>query len=224
MIKPIYMLADSQLLFCEEPGARFLEQVRQRIDSPNPKAAYLGASNGDNAEFFSLFQAAMAAIDVSTCRMIPSSLTEEDKNFLANADLVLLAGGDVELGWKVFAQNGVKDLITQMRYGGAVLMGVSAGAVQLGRGTLLESEIMKELALFQFAPFYVAAHEEQNEWWNLRAVVNLAGDGSRGIGIPAGGGLIYDSDGSIEAVRKPAVEFSKRGDAITEYLLIPENG
>jgi hypothetical protein len=103
-----------------------------------------------------------------------------------------------------------------------VLVGVSAGAVQLGMGVLLETSTMQKLSLFQFAPFYVGAHEEESEWWNLRALVNLAGDGARGIGIPAGGGMIYSPDGLLEPIRKTLIEFSKEDDRMSENLLLPQ--
>jgi hypothetical protein len=222
MVKPIYLLADSQLLFWKAGDRPFLARIHEQLDSLHPKAAYLGASNGDNPEFYSLFQAAMARIELSCCRMIPSSPTAEDTDFLAGADLVLLAGGDVERGWRVFEQNGVKELIAQKRYDGAVLVGVSAGAVQLGLGSLLESSTMKKLSLFQFVPFYVGAHDEESEWWNLRALVNVAGDGARGIGIPAGGGLIYSPDGSLEPIRKTLVEFAREAGQMKETVLLPE--
>jgi Peptidase family S51 len=222
VIKPMYLLADSQLLFWKAGDQPFLARIREQLDSPSPTAAYLGASNGDNPEFYGLFQAAMGGIELASCRMIPSTPTAEDAEFLAAADLVLFAGGDVEQGWRAFERNGVKELITRKRYDGAVLMGVSAGAVQFGLGSLLETATMQKLPLFQFAPFYVGAHEEESEWWNLRALVNLAGDGARGIGIPAGGGVIYGADGSLEPVRKTLVEFTREGDELKENLLLPE--
>jgi hypothetical protein len=216
------MLADSQLLFWKEGNRLFLERTREELGSPNPTAAYLGASNGDSPEFYSLFQAAMAGIELTSCRMIPAAPSKEDTDFLTRADLVVFAGGNVEQGWRAFTENGVKDLITQKRYDGAVFVGVSAGAVQLGLGMLLETATMKKLPLFQLAPFYVSVHDEENEWWDLRALVNLAGDGGQGIGIPAGGGAIYSADGSLEPVRRTLVEFSRRGDVMAESLLTPE--
>jgi len=222
VIKPLYLLADSQLLFWKDKGQLFLAKVREQLDSLNSKAAYVGASNGDSPEFYSLFQAAMSGIDVTLCRMIPSNPSPEDRKFLMSADLVLLGGGDVEQGWKVFEKNGIKELIVQRRYEGSVIVGVSAGAVQFGLATLQESATMTKLSLFQFAPFYVGAHDEGNEWWNLRALVNLAGDGARGVGIPAGGGLIYCPDGTMEPIRKEITEFFRRGDLMIENLLLPE--
>lgn len=218
----MYLLADSYILFWRNGNRLFIEKIREQLDAPNPTTAYLGASNGDAPEFYQLFQAAMESIGLQSCRMIPSVPTEEDTKFLAAADLVLLAGGDVERGWNVFQERGMKDLIVQKRYDGAVLIGVSAGAVQLGLGTLLETATMKKLSLFQFAPFYVGAHEEESDWWNLRALVNLAGDGARGIGIPAGGGMVYSPDGTVEPIRKTLTEFERQGEQIRENMLLPE--
>jgi hypothetical protein len=218
----MYLLADSQILFWRDGDRLFIEKIREQLDNPTPTAAYLGASNGDAPEFYELFRAAMEGVGLQSCRMIPSVPSEEDTSFLAAADLVLLAGGDVERGWRVFQERGMKDLIVQKRYDGTVLVGVSAGAVQLGLGSLLETSTMTRLSLFQFAPFYVGAHEEGSEWWNLRALVNLAGDGARGIGIPAGGGMVYGPEGSLEPIRKTLIEFQKQGEQMTENMLLPE--
>src|SRR5690349_4947937 len=105
-VKPILLLADSQLLFWrEESGEPFLARARALLEADGPvrpyKAAYLGASNGDAPEFYQLFVAAMEEIGIRDCRLIPSNPTPEDRSFLHQADLVLLAGGDVERGWDV---------------------------------------------------------------------------------------------------------------------------
>jgi hypothetical protein len=133
----------------------------------------------------------------------------------------LLAGGDVEHGWQVFERNGLKDLILRKRCDGGTLIGISAGAVQLGLGALTDAPQPKKFSLFGFAPFYVGAHEENDEWWNLRALVNLSLVGVRGIGIPMGGGAIYWPDGTLEPVRRPLTEFLKEDDRVVERMLIP---
>ncbi len=139
VIKPLYLLADSQLLFVKNGGDSLAERIRADLDSANPKAAYIGASNGDQPEFYSLFQAAMESMGISNCRLVPSQPSREDISFLENAELIVLSGGDVERGWQVFEQNGLKELVPRKRFDGAVLMGVSAGAVQLGLGCLSNS-------------------------------------------------------------------------------------
>ena len=221
MITPLYLLADSQLLFSRAGDNGFTSRIRANLPSSAPKAAYLGASNHDRAEFYGLFVAAMELMGISNCRMVPSQPAEEDRLFLDEADLVLLAGGDVEHGWQVFERNGLKELLLRKRYDGGILVGISAGAVQLGLGALTDAPQPKRLDLFGFVPFYVGAHEENDEWWHLRALVNLSQSGVRGVGIPLGGGAIYWPDGSLEAIRRPLTELLKEDDRVGEHLLIP---
>jgi cyanophycinase len=221
MIKPLYLLADSQLLFLKSDGGSLAERIREDLDTGNPKAAYIGASNGDQPEFYGLFVAAMEVMGISNCRMVPSQPSREDILFVEDADLILLAGGDVERGWQVFEQNGLKDLVPRRRYDGAILMGVSAGAVQFGLGCLSNSAQPKQLDMFRFAPFYVGAHDEKNDWWDLRALVNLSQSDARAIGIAAGGGAVYTPDGTLEPIRKPLTEFLKQNTKISENLMVP---
>ncbi|HZD96496.1 MAG TPA: Type 1 glutamine amidotransferase-like domain-containing protein, partial [Candidatus Sulfotelmatobacter sp.] len=219
MIKPLYLLADSQLLFGESGVAR---RIRAELpQNSDVKAAYIGASNDDLPEFYDLFVAAMELMEITQCRMVPSLLSPEDRAFLNAADLILLAGGDVERGWASFEQNGVKDLIPRKRLEGATLLGISAGAVQFGMGSLSSAPQPKKVEMFRFAPFYVSAHDEKNDWWDLRALVRLSQPGIRGIGIPAGGGAVYWPDGTLEPLRRPLTELVKEDDQIREQLLMP---
>jgi len=221
VIKPLYLLADSQLLFWKNGRDSLAERIRADLDSGKPSAAYIGASNGDQPEFYNLFVSAMESMQISDCRLVPSQPSREDTLFLEKASLIVLSGGDVEKGWHVFEQNGLKELLPKKRFDGAVLMGVSAGAVQLGLGCLSNEARPKQLDMFRFAPFYVGAHDEENDWFDLRALVNLAQTDARGIGLPAGGGAVYYADGTLEPLRKPLIEIVKEDSKITENLMGP---
>ena len=221
-LQPIYLFADSQLLFWSNKGTLFLGAIRELIMSIAPKAAYVGASNGDDPQFYSIFEAAMENIGIQDCRMITSSFTSADAAFMNEADIILLAGGDVERGWKVFKQVGLTELIVERYYKGAVLIGISAGAVQLGLFGLAQEESLNKLIdMLKLVPFIISAHEEGQEWKSLREAIELLDGLAKGIGIPAGGGLIYYPDQSIEAIRYPLNEFSMRGGLISSSLLLP---
>ena len=220
VIKPLYLLADSQLFFWKSGSDSLAERLHADLDTTNPKAAYIGASNGDQPEFYSLFQAAMEAMGISDCRAVPSQPSREDILFIEDADLIVLSGGDVERGWRTFEQNGLKELLPRKRFDGAILMGVSAGAIQLGLGCLSNAAQPKPIDMFRFAPFYVGAHDEENDWWDMRALVNLSQSDTRAIGIPAGGGAVYQSDGTLEPLRKPLIEIVKENSKITENLML----
>lgn len=205
-MKSILLLADSQLLFWRENGQLLLDRVVKECAREKLKAAYIGASNGDQPDFYSIFVAAMEGAGVCECRMIPSALTGPDIAFLNDADIILLAGGDVEAGWRVFLSNGLNELIVRKYLEGASLIGVSAGAVQLGMcglagdGSLIET--------FKLVPLIIGAHEEADNWKTTIELLQLSATTKTAIGLPTGGGAIYYSDHSVEPLRYPLVELS----------------
>lgn len=202
-MQTIFLLADSQLLFWRDGGQLLLERV---VTRDQLKAAYIGASNGDDPNFYEIFVSAMEGVGVVDCRMIPSAVSEADMEFLNSADVILLSGGDVEAGWRVFLNNGLSEHIIRRYYEGASLIGVSAGAVQLGLCGLAADGSLIET--FKLVPFIIGAHEESDNWKTTRELLRLSGPGKTAIGLPAGGGAIYHQDHTVEALRHPLVKLS----------------
>jgi Peptidase family S51 len=213
-LKSIYLLADSQLLFWKQDDSVFLQSMRSEIVKENPKAAYIGASNHDQLDYYELFKAGMERIGVRNCQMIRASFPAADATFMDEADLILLSGGDVETGWNAFQQNGFGEALVKRYYNGAVLIGVSAGAVQLGWGAA-------RVETFKLVPYIIGAHEEKNGWKELiKLVIEMKG-ALRGLGIPSGAGAIYRPGDSIEPVRHSLFEYFLSGNSITHNLLVP---
>jgi cyanophycinase-like exopeptidase len=169
------------------------------------KAAYIGASNGDDPNFYEIFVAAMEGAGVVDCRMIPSAVSPADIEFLNDADVILLAGGDVVAGWRVFVNNGLSEHVVRRYFEGACLIGVSAGAVQLGLCGLAADGSLIET--FKLVPFVIGAHEESDNWKTTRELLRLSG-AETAIGLPTGGGAIYHPDQTVEALRHPLVKLS----------------
>lgn len=221
-IQPMFLFADSQLLFFRDAGGPFLRRVVEGLGKAAPllKAAYLGASNGDVRDYYEIFVGAMEGIGVRACRMIPSAPSADDRAFLDEADLILLAGGDTERGWKVFQDTGLHTAIVA-RYGaGAVLMGISAGAVQLGQLGCAEGG-GDPFETFRLVPMVIDVHDEP-EWPRLHAMVGRLPEHGRGLGIPLGGGAVVHADLSVEPVRKSLIELSVVEGAVKTALLVPE--
>jgi cyanophycinase-like exopeptidase len=221
-MQPLYLLADSQLLFWHGPGEPFLARVvRQANLASSSVAAYVGASNGDAPEYFDLFQAAMTPVGVTNCRMIRSSFPAEDEAALTHASIILLAGGDVARGWDVFCATGMRNLIVQRYRAGATLIGISAGAMHLGLyGARTTSGDSRELFdTFQLCPFVVGAHDERQDWRELVDIVRQLAGRASGVGIRSGAGVIVDQDGRLETVRYPADEFVWTGSDVTRRVL-----
>jgi len=221
-LPPIYLFADSQLLFWNCNGALFLQSVRQHLSGPAPTAAYIGASNGDAPEAYAIFVEAMRGIGIQDFQMIHSAFPAEDEAFLRKADLIVLAGGDVELGWRTFTQTAMKERILERLSEGAVIIGVSAGAMQLGRYGLVEKSAasVELIDAFQQVPFIVSAHDESHNWEALQRTIELLEGSANGVGIPTGGGLIYHADQTLEAIRHPVYEFVVRDGKVKQSLII----
>jgi len=166
----------------------------------------------------------MEAIGIADRRMIRSAFSAADESFVNAADIILLAGGDVERGWKRFNEVGLKDLVIKKYYEGSLLLGVSAGAVQLGLFGLVEAEgsFNRLFDTFQLVPFIIGAHEEKEEWRSLGETIQLLDGRAKGIGIPTGGGMVYYQDQSIEAIRFPLYELSMNDGRMSYSLLTPK--
>lgn len=213
----IFLLADSQLLFWRENGDLFLDRVVKERPRDQLKAAYIGASNGDHPDFYEIFVSAMEGARVFDCRMIPSVLSNADMAFLNDADIILLAGGDVEAGWSVFRTNGLSEHIVRRYVEGASLIGISAGAVQLGLCCLTADGSLTDT--FKLVPFIIGAHEESANWKTTIDLLRLSEPGTRAIGLPAGGGAVYHPNQTIEPVRHPLVQLSlEEGNVFQSFL------
>ncbi len=219
-IRPVFLLADSQLLFWRDGGGLFLDRVRAEIGagSGDARAAYLGASNGDEPAYYDIFVAAMEGIGVRACRMIPSAPSPEDRAFLDEAQIVLLAGGDAARGLRAFEENGLGGRILARYAAGAVLVGISADAMQLGQR--LTGARARDLPAFRLAPVVVATHDEP-DWAALGQTVRAMDGEVRGLGIPSGGGAVVHADLTVEPVRRPLVEISVVEGRLQRAALMP---
>ncbi len=216
--KPVLLLADSQLLFWKKDGNRFLQFFLS--DLKQGKAAYIGAANNDRPEFYQLFTSALSDFKGLKCRHIKQDFSVDDQQFLEEADLILLAGGDVVRGWQVLEKTGMSKVIVDRYYQGAYLMGVSAGAIHCGLATL--DEHGEQLDLLKCLPFVVDVHQEKENWHRLKAIIKrLNNPYVFGVGIPFGCGVIYHPDHSLEVVNKPALLFESKGGQIKKQMLLP---
>ena len=203
VIRPIYLFSDSQLLFWSEGSGPLIARVLpQGKPVEEVSAAYIGASNGDNPDYFEIFRQAMLNIDVESSLMIPSQPTSMEIDFLKSADIILLAGGEVKLGWEVMCANGVVKIVMERYKQGAALIGISAGAIQL---SLKGFEADHSFDTFQLVPFIIDVHDEANAWERLKEYA-AEYPGIKAYGIPFGAGLIYHLDKRVEMLRYQSFE------------------
>jgi hypothetical protein len=100
-----------------------------------------------------------------------------------------------------------------------LLIGVSAGAVQLGLGYIAEDGY-SVLTTFGLMPFYVATHEEKEDWFSLRRLASLAGKANHGIGISRGGGIRYEK-GEVEILSGSVLEVITENGGSKKVTIYP---
>ena len=110
---------------------------------------------------------------------------------------------------------------------GTVLVGISAGAVQLGRYGIVEtpeSPATELLDVFKLVPVVIDTHDERAEWARLSRTIHLLEGAATGLGIPSGGGVIAHPDTTIEPLRRPTHEFRFEGTHVTHSLMCTADG
>ena len=220
--RPLYLLADSQPLFWQS-GA-YLRSICHVSGSPAPSVAYIGASNGDSPEANAIFQAAMEQVVTGKVHWVRAPFSQADREFLEAADVIVLAGGDVEVGWKVFDTTGVGELIVNRHREGAVLIGVSAGAVQLGKyASVADGDgSQKLIETFGLVDVIVDVHDERRDWQALSATIQLLEGAAKGIGIPHGAALVAHPDGTYEPVGRAIEEFAFTEGRLRRCVLLAD--
>src|SRR5664280_2650056 len=133
---------------------------------------------------------------------------------IERSDLVFVSGGDVEAGMAHLERHGLIPLLQTLHGAGTPFGGLSAGSIMLSRCWVrwpdpdddTTAELFSCLAL---APVLCDCHAESDDWEELRALLELTGEGI-GYGIPAGGALRVDPRGAVTALGVPAARFERR--------------
>lgn len=222
-LKPIFLLADSQPLFKIYQGQYLLTEVLKSFSHDDLHAAYIGASNDDNPAYYEIFTSAIQPYGIKESRMIRRTFTAQDQDFLKNAQIILLAGGDVRKGWLWMEENGAAEIIRERYVKGGILIGVSAGAIQLGicgymAGPNGDVETYDTLKL---VPFIIDVHQDKSDWRKLKKA--LGNSNSQAFGLPFGSALAYHSEHRMQPFG-PVDEFYVRNGNICHNLLLPDNG
>ena len=197
--------------------------MRKQLPALDLRAAYVGAANGDDPPFFAIFEAAMHSIGITDRRHISSHYRPEEAAYLRSADIILLAGGDADLGWRAMNRTVMASDVRDSYFSGTVLLGVSAGAVLLGVGIdqSRDPNSTAEHGALSLVPYLIRVHDEQQDWKQFRADILCASEGTRGLGISTGGGIICHPNNELQPVRRTIVELCRCADSVAEHLLVP---
>jgi len=213
-------------LVAGDPGRRgrgkdpLLEMIFARIGRTRPRVAYVGAASSDNRLFFLWIAALLKKAGAGEVGLVPLASRRADaaaaRSLLELADVVFVSGGDVELGMRLVERTGVDALLKGIRAQGRPFIGMSAGSIMLAAQWVRWGDAADEATAAAFpclglAPLLCDTHAEKEGWPELRMLLRLTA-APVGYGIPAGGALQVDADGSLAALGRPVQRIALGSD------------
>jgi cyanophycinase-like exopeptidase len=187
-----------------------------------PLALYIGAASNDNRQFAAAVSTLLETAGAH--RVLWPKLTGRKKErarareALEQADLVFVGGGDVEAGVEVLHD---ADLVGDLRAAGrrgAVLAGISAGAIMLGErwirwpSAAARDDEAETFACLGLVPCSLDTHGEGDDWSEARSFAAVRARELRKkalvLGVSSGAALVVDADGTLHARGAPVVVFA----------------
>jgi hypothetical protein len=193
-----------------------------------PRVAYLGAANEDDPLWFKRIADVVSVrhgARMTFARTIQIDDASEARAAVEGADLIYVAGGDVSIVARRLRELGIDRLIRARHEAGAMILGVSAGAIALTRYWIeFDDDEAKPPSLLECVgalPIAVDCHDEESDWEELRALLSLWGaahphERVQALGIPAGGAVELDAQFRATPHGPPPKRLVLDGGAITE--------
>jgi len=179
--------------------------------TPNPRVAYIGTANGDNAAFYAMMKLMLSKAGAKKVELVRLAKAKADvsaaKAKLEAADVIFLSGGEVEDGINWLKKHNLEAFLKVLFENGKRFIGVSAGSIMLGSHWVRwEDENEDDTAsLFNclgIVPLIFDTHAEDEDWKELKTALKLMGKGAHGYGIPSGGMISADSSGNTVNIVK----------------------
>ncbi len=189
-----------------------------------PSVAYIGAASDDDRDFLRFVTAYLQRSGAGEVRLAALASARADlaaaQTVIASSDLVFVSGGDVEAGMAHLERHGLIPLLRTRHGAGTPFVGLSAGSIMLARCWVRWSDPDDDATAAVFpcvglAPVLCDCHAESDDWEELRALLELTREGI-GYGIPAGGALRVDADGTVLALGKAAPRFECRDGRVAK--------
>jgi len=196
-----------------------LAEALALIKKKAPDVAYIGTASDDNKEFFLMLRQIIMAAGAGSVRLVPIVRRfdlDKAKDILLASDVVLISGGDVDLGMKYLRKRKLIPLFRQLYDWGKLFCGISAGAIMLCRNWMHwrdpdDDGTVELLDCLGFAPLLCDVHAEEDNWVEMKRLLGFFPQGTAGYGIPANGALRVAPDGKITAIGSVPIRFIKKG-------------
>jgi peptidase E len=164
------------------PGDKLHDRAFERAGA-RPLVAWIGAANADQRAWYERVATVLRqryGADVQMARTVPSVDFEPDatRRLVDAASMIYLGGGDVTLLAERVRALGLDEQIRRRHREGALLVGVSAGAIGLARYWVQFPDDNYDLPQPTRFPcigavdLAIDCHDEESDWEELRALLD----------------------------------------------------
>jgi cyanophycinase-like exopeptidase len=222
---PVHLLAGG-------PGTRgdayrpLVAEILRSAGRPAQRVGYVGAATDDDPRFLGWMEDLVARAGPCTFQLAPvggrrGGGGRRARQVLEAADVVLVGGGDVDLGMQRLLERDLVASLREKHARGTPFFGISAGAILLCQRWIRWRDPGDDGSAELFDCLGVArvvcdCHGEEDRWSELLALLRLAGGSSLGYGLRSGAALRVEADGAAEPACGEVDRFQVRAGKVVE--------
>ena len=186
------------------PGDELHDRVFE-LAGARPLVAWVGAANEDSLPWFERAATVLRQRHGADMRRVMTSFADDSHALVDEAPVIYLPGGDVSVLSARLRALGLDEKIRRRHAEGALVVGVSAGAIGLTRWWVEFPEDGRppyRIPCVGALPLAVDCHDEESDWEELRALLDAWQREEPGAlvdayGIPLGGALEIAPSGVV---------------------------
>jgi len=186
------------------PGDELHDRVFE-LAGARPLVAWVGAANDDSLPWFERAATVLRQRYGADMRRVMTSVEDDSQRLVDEAAVIYLPGGDVSLLSQRLRALGLDERIRRRHAAGALVVGVSAGAIGLTRFWVEfpeDGRAPHRIPCIGALGLAVDCHDEESDWEELRALLEAwqreePGAVVDAYGIPLGGALEIAPAGTV---------------------------
>ena len=186
------------------PGDALHDRVFE-LAGARPLVAWIGAANEDSLPWFERAATVLRQRYGADMRRVLTGFADDSHALVDEAPVLYLPGGDVSVLATRLREHGLDEKIRRRHAAGALVVGVSAGAIGLTRYWVEfpeDGRLPYRFRCIGALDFAVDCHDEESDWEELRALLDAwqreePGATVDGYGIPLGGALEIAPGGRV---------------------------
>ena len=198
------MMGPAILIAHGVPGDALHDRVFE-LAGARPLVAWVGAANDDSLPWFERAATVLRQRYGADMRRVMTSVEDDSQRLVDEAAVIYLPGGDVSLLSQRLRALGLDERIRHRHAAGALVVGVSAGAIGLTRFWVEFPEDGRapyRIPCIGALGLAVDCHDEESDWEELRALLDAwqreePGSTVDAYGIPLGGALEIAASGTV---------------------------